>query len=170
MSLGFGSYDDSYEDGQSKETLAEANIRLTNELKEAKEEAEANWFALKYLMSICKSRGFDPFANESKPLQVHPSYMKKEDVVARNVEATKRLEGKHHVASTDKITMPNYSQMEGIYKEDPKMTEVLDFIEKVRHIQSIPDKKESWWKIIFASCKNPVDPDEHCTPFMSDDD
>ena len=123
------------------ETSEEKIQRLEQELAEAKVAAKLNWDALRELMRICKERSFDPFPGENLEPRKPPSEMTRDELIARNAEATVRIEKNKRAPAVDKIPMPTYEEEMKLYQEDPQIKSLTNLMETMRKVPPEPIKK-----------------------------
>jgi hypothetical protein len=135
---------------------------LVQERDYYKEESHKDREALKTIMALCNQKGFDPFGEGSKPLPRRATDLSREELVARNEEATARIEKTRSVDSKDKIPMPTYEEQAKLYKENPNVTLFMELMEKSKMTESEriakKEPKRPWWKFIFGSSSKPHDP------------
>ena len=135
---------------------------LVKERDYYQEESHKDREALKTIMALCKQKGFDPFGETADPLAKPISALTREELKARNDEATVRIAKTRHVTSPDQIPMPTAEEQAKLYKENDSVNLILDLMakskeqEKARIAAKTP--KKPWWKMIFASSHDPYDP------------
>jgi hypothetical protein len=139
---------------------------LTQERDYYREESEKDRDALKTIVALCKNKNFDPFGETSQPLTKPVALMSREELVARNKEATASIEKNRHVTSPDQIPMPTYEEESKLYQQSAEKSTyvgaILELMEKSKAEEKarIEAKrpKAPWWKTIFASSRDPYDP------------
>jgi hypothetical protein len=97
------------------ETTEERINRLEEEVAQAQAAAMLNFESLLLLINICKERGFEPFPGESMPLTKPVCNMTVEELIARNKEATARVEATRRANNLQKLKPPTQDQIDEMY-------------------------------------------------------
>jgi hypothetical protein len=144
--------------------ILDENEILKHQLEETRKMCKLNYDALHMLIDICKKKNFDPFEGEHWPFKKPVKDMTRDELVARNKEASERIAKTRGVDSKDKTPMPSYDVVEKKYlKETPTLTVEMENMLNALELQPAPAPVKTNpfdLKIVFASCKNPIDPDD----------